>query len=85
MGTVIRLFAKYSPMMYLGGGKKFSDKLSIGGTMEFGGYGRFNLGIEARSNLKSYEIALGSRSLGGMLFPMRAGGNSAYISLKKKF
>ena len=85
MGTVIRLFAKYSPMMYLGGGKKFSDKLSIGGTMEFGGYGRFNLGFEARSNLKNYEISLGSRSLGGWLFPMRAGGNSAYISLKKKF
>jgi len=85
MGTVLRTFANYSPMIYLGGGKKLSERLSIGGTMEFGGYGRFNLGVEAKTRLKGYELVLGSRSLGGILFPMTGGGNSAFISIKKNF
>ncbi|MBL4656996.1 MAG: hypothetical protein JKX73_03285 [Flavobacteriales bacterium] len=85
MGTILRLFANYSPMIYLGGGKKFSKLLELGGVMEFGGYGRFNLGFEARTNFNGFQLAIGSRSLGGFIFPNRAGGNSAFIGLKKTF
>lgn len=85
MGTVLRFFANYSPMIYLGGGKKISEKYHFGGVMEFGGYGRFNLGVDIGANFRGYEISLGSRSLGGILFPQRAGGNSVFLGIKKKF
>ncbi|MBL4754106.1 MAG: hypothetical protein JKY52_11010 [Flavobacteriales bacterium] len=85
MGTILRIFANYSPMIYLGGGKKIANKFHFGGALEFGGYGRFNLSVDAKIQVKGFEVALGSRSLGGIVFPKRAGGNSAYVSLKKKF
>lgn len=85
MGTVLRLYANYSPMIYIGAGKKFSEKMQVGSVLEFGGYGRFNLGLEASTNLGGFEIGLGSRGLGGWLFPKRAGSNTAFISLKKRF
>jgi hypothetical protein len=84
MGTILRLFANYSPLIYLGSGQKFSEKLHVGGILEFGGYGRFNIGVEAGMKFSGFELLLGSRGLGGMIFPKSAGSNSAFISLKKR-
>jgi len=85
MGTVLRLFANYSPMIYLSGGKKLSERILVGGVMEFGGYGRFNFGIHTGISIGGFEIDIGSRSLGGFIFPMSSGTSSVYVGLKRKF
>jgi len=85
MGTVLMMFADYSPLIYLQGGHTIKDTYRLGGSMEFGGYGKFNLGIETSANFGSFNVTLGSRSVLGFILPKSSGGLSLFVSLKKSF
>lgn len=83
LGTIFRIFANYSPFIYLKLGHTIKEKFRLGGSLEFGGYGKINLGFQAQANFKGFKITLGTHSLDGFIFPKRTGRNSAYLSLIK--
>ena len=85
LGTILRMFANYSPTIYLKGGHTIKDNYRLGGSFELGGYGKFNIGIETSAHLGSFELALGSRSIMGFILPEISGGVSLFISVKKSF
>ena len=85
LGTVFRIFANYSPFIYLKAGHTLKEKFRLGGSLEFGGYGKINLGFQAEADLSGFKIGLGTHSLDGFIFPKRTGRNSVYLSVAKRF
>ena len=85
LGTVFRIFANYSPFIYLKAGHTLKEKFRLGGSLEFGGYGKINLGFQAQADVGGFKIGLGTHSLDGFIFPKRTGRNSVYLSVAKRF
>ena len=85
MGTVLRVFSNYSPLIYIQGGHEIKNKYRLGGTVEFGGYGKFDFGIEASARTIGFAITLGTYNFAGLLFPNYFGGSSLYGGVKKTF
>jgi len=85
LGTVFRIFSNYSPFIYIKAGHTLKEKFRLGGSLEFGGYGKVNLGFQAQADVGGFKIGLGTHSLDGFIFPKRTGRNSLYLSIVKRF
>ena len=48
LGAYLRLFANYSPGVYMKVGRRFKEKYKVSGLVEFGGYGKINLGFDVK-------------------------------------
>ena len=85
LGTIFRIFANYSPFIYITAGHTIKEKFRLGGSLEFGGYGKVNLGFQAQADFSGFKIGLGTHSLDGFIFPKKTGRNSVYLSIAKRF
>jgi len=85
LGTIFRLYSNYSPFIYLRIGKTIKENYKLSGSLEFGGYGKVNVGIEAQAQLAGFNIGLGTHSLDGFILPKLSGGSSAYLRIAKRF
>ncbi len=54
-------------------------------TLGYGGYSKFNIGIEAVKHWKHFDIAVGTNNLIGTVAPLAYTGTSAYIRLGVNF
>lgn len=80
-----RLFANYTPL--LRAGINFNAPfINPGITTLYGGYGKFNFGVNTDVNLhKTLKIQIGTNNLLGVLMPNHNAGLDIYFGLKLKF
>jgi len=80
-GIRYRTSASYFPQLFTSGYYYLSN-WKLGGTMAFGGYAPFELGIGAQYTLKDqWSFSLGTRNLEGLIAWKRFGGSSAYVQI----
>ena len=84
MGAYMRLLANYSPGVCMKVGRTFNEKYKLSGLVEFGGYGKINLGWDLTADWNGFKMALGTRNMLAWIIPEYTRGNSLYISLTKE-
>lgn len=83
LGTYLRLLANYSPSVYMELGRTFKENYKFTGMIEFGGYGKINLGLKAKARWGGFSMDLGTRNICAWILPKYTRGNSLYISISK--
>ena len=86
IGIRHQLNSNYTPYYYLKGKFKMSEKFMAGLKLAYGGYGKFNTGIELSTVIiKQTLIVLGSSNIDALIAPSSFNGQSYYLSLQKMF
>ena len=85
LGMLQRVPANFRTLLYFKEHYQFSEMLSAGATFGFGGYGKWQLGIDAAIKANELTLVLGTNNLEGLLFKKYSGGNSLFIALQKQF
>ncbi len=80
VGMNHRFFASYSPFFFTRIRYK-TGNWRLGGNAGLGGYGTWQLGIEAAYEAEHYQIMAGTRNLEGIALWQTMGGTSAFVSL----
>ena len=61
--------------------KKFTSSLHVG----YGGYSRLNVGLAFQYNTPGWYLKIGSNGLQGFILPNKTYGQSAFVTIAKKF
>lgn len=86
LGVLHQLNSNFAPYYYLKLRYKLGDQFITGVKMAYGGYGRFNAGIEVSTTIvKNTMIVLGSSNVDALILPNSSNGQSYYLSLQRLF
>jgi len=85
LGAIVRLQANYAPYLFLSETYRVNRLLSVQGSAGYGGYGRWNAGVQCQLNPGNFRILIGTRHLNGWIAPKEYAGGSLYLTLKTVF
>jgi hypothetical protein len=81
LGTSYFLNSNFSAYIHGSAYRKLSDQLSLGLESNYGGYGRFDLGVGMNYQSEHVGLILGSRSMSGWVNPDKWAGQSFYFQM----
>ena len=76
--------ANYNPYFYAEGQFAVYKNLYATAHFGYGGYGKFNEGINMEYKVKTFSVRLGSNAIQGYIVPKHSLGQGLFISLSKK-
>lgn len=85
-GINYRFFSNARPYYFAGAGWYITPRLETGINISYGGYGKFNMGLELEWKfLKRFKLSLNSYYLNGFLIPEKTGGQGISIAFSGRF
>ena len=84
VGANYKIAASYNPYFFTRVRYKW-EHFRVGGLVGVGGYGTFNLGLDAAYQAKNWQIQIGTRNLEGLALWQYFGGTSAYAGITRFF
>lgn len=85
IGLNYRYLPQYYPFFWTKYMHGFKRNYMLGGSLAFGGYTKFNIGVEAGKEWKNFRVNVGSNSLFGFFMPKTYTSSSLYVRVAATF